>query len=195
MAYAYSFEDQEEWAPNLTTPAEWNIQVSTYGNIKHTGWTDSLGHFHKSRLLSTSFSVKNPYPAVCLKRNGVFRCIRLHVAVLETFVGPKPGEGYIAGHINDIPWDNHVTNLRWMTRRENAEQAIKNGDLRSSRNPERCYAEDNRMLQSKLTLEQVKGIRAGVYDHLGSTARIADFLGVKSEAINRVVAGKTWIGV
>lgn len=53
----------------------------------------------------------------------------LHVAILETFVGPCP-PGLEGCHRNDKPRDNRLANLRWDTHEANIEDAIRNGRIR-----------------------------------------------------------------
>lgn len=51
---------------------------------------------------------------------------KVHVLVLEAFVGPRPA-GMVARHLNDIPTDNRVENLAWGTYTDNAYDAVRNG--------------------------------------------------------------------
>lgn len=44
----------------------------------------------------------------------------VHHVVLLTFVGPRP-EGCQALHLNDVPTDNRLENLRWGTHQENTD--------------------------------------------------------------------------
>lgn len=53
---------------------------------------------------------------------------RAHVLVLTEFKGP-PGEGMECCHNNGIRDDNRLTNLRWGTSTENAEDKRKHGTL------------------------------------------------------------------
>jgi hypothetical protein len=46
--------------------------------------------------------------------------------VLEAFVGPSP-EGMEACHRDDVPANNHLSNLRWDTHRANLREASRNG--------------------------------------------------------------------
>lgn len=58
------------------------------------------------------------YVAVCLYSHGRRRYVRMHVLVLECFVGPCP-PGMEACHENGIRHDCRLVNLRWDTRRAN----------------------------------------------------------------------------
>jgi hypothetical protein len=50
----------------------------------------------------------------------------VHNLVLEAFVGPCP-EGMEACHLNDVPDDNRLANLRWGTRSDNMRDRVRNG--------------------------------------------------------------------
>jgi hypothetical protein len=50
----------------------------------------------------------------------------VHCLVLETFVGPCP-KGAECRHLNSDPSDNRLNNLKWGTRSENAQDAIRRG--------------------------------------------------------------------
>lgn len=52
--------------------------------------------------------------------------------VLECFVGPRP-EGMLACHINDVPDDNRLENLRWASPSANNRDAVRNGRVRVGR--------------------------------------------------------------
>jgi len=45
--------------------------------------------------------------------------VYLHILVLETFVGPRPGDEYQGDHIDRNVSNNRVENLRWLHKDEN----------------------------------------------------------------------------
>ena len=70
---------------------------------------------------------KNGYPCVTLcKGKNRIKCGKIHRLVLESFVGPCP-EGCECRHLNGIPSDNYLGNLRWGTPGENTQDAIRHG--------------------------------------------------------------------
>jgi hypothetical protein len=77
------------------------------------------------------------------------RRLRVHHAVLLAFVGPRP-DGAETRHLNDDPADNRVDNLAWGTRSDNVRDRLANGG----------YANGEDSAAAKLTLEQVRSIRA-----------------------------------
>lgn len=52
--------------------------------------------------------------------------MRVHVLVLEAFVGPRP-PGMECLHSNDVGTDNRLSNLRWGTHSENLNDLVRNG--------------------------------------------------------------------
>lgn len=59
-------------------------------------------------------------------KDGVRTKKKVHVVVLETFVGPRPDE-LLACHNDDDPRNNKLSNLRWDTLVANAQDALRNG--------------------------------------------------------------------
>lgn len=66
------------------------------------------------------------YQRVCLRVDGRVVMKLVHVAVLETFVSPRP-LGLDGCHNNGIHADNRLTNLRWDTRSSNMRDAVAHG--------------------------------------------------------------------
>ncbi|WP_420564726.1 HNH endonuclease signature motif containing protein [Thalassobaculum sp.] len=61
------------------------------------------------------------YPGVRLyDGEGGYRNRYIHELVLEAFICPRP-EGCVAAHWDDQPSNNDLSNLRWTTYKENAE--------------------------------------------------------------------------
>jgi len=70
----------------------------------------------------------------------------VHRAVLFAFAGPCP-EGHVARHLNDNPADNRwsadpeLNNLKWGTKKENAEDRVKNAPSKPGWTDERKLLE------------------------------------------------------
>ena len=56
--------------------------------------------------------------------------LRLHLLIAEAFYGPKP-EGMFCRHLDDNRFNNSIVNLAYGTRRQNHEDALRNGVLKS----------------------------------------------------------------
>lgn len=77
-------------------------------------------------MMLTPYTSRNNYPRVSLKRNGKAKSARVHVLVLEAFVGPRP-DGMVACHNDGTHSNNNVTNLRWGTYTDNNRDMVKHG--------------------------------------------------------------------
>jgi len=78
----------------------------------------------RGRVLSER--IINNYNVVALCADGYRTNKPVHVAVLEAFVGPRPG-GMEAIHIDGDPLNNTPENLRWGTHKENMDDRCKHG--------------------------------------------------------------------
>lgn len=80
---------------------------------------------------------------------GAFRPVYVHRIVCETFHGPPPSKEYEVAHGDGNPANNTAHNLRWATRKENADDRARHGrTLQGIKHP-----------LSKLTEEDVRSIR------------------------------------
>ncbi len=128
---------------------------------------------------------------VTLAWNGGRRQILVHQLVLIAFVGPCPG-GMEACHFPDRnARNNSLANLRWGTKKENAEDRDKHGTTaRGERSGGSCKA--------KYTAEQVLTIRAEHATGQTSCIRLAEKYSrilerpVTADGIWRIVARKNW---
>jgi HNH endonuclease len=116
-----------------------------------------------------------------LHRNRKSYMVRIHTLVLQAFVGPCP-EGMECCHFPDPdPTNNHVSNLRWGTPKENIGDREKHGHT----------AKGEHNGQSTLKLEQVREIKRllaeGVRVYL-----IARQFGVSHGCIMQIKLGYNW---
>jgi len=88
----------------------------------------NFGRFRSTRgVVSTPLPAENGYSGVKI----MGRDLMVHGLVCRAFLGPPPpppvstdmegegeGEDYTADHIDRDPTNNHVSNLRWATKRE-----------------------------------------------------------------------------
>jgi hypothetical protein len=73
------------------------------------------------------FDFSTPYPRLQLL--GQSKSIRVHLLIAEAFHGPKPA-GAECRHLDDNRFNNDPSNLVYGTRRQNQEDAVRNGRLR-----------------------------------------------------------------
>ncbi len=87
------------------------------------------------RLLKPYRTPPMGYLAVKLKADGRKVGYRIHVLVLEAFVGPRP-EGFVACHADGDHDNNVPSNLRWDTQQGNIDDLRRHGTHRNTRKTE-----------------------------------------------------------
>lgn len=104
--------------------------------------------------------------------------------MLETFIGPRP-KGYHAAHIDGSRDNNHLTNLKWCSAKENMADKKKHGTLYCGQ--KHFYA--------KLTDDDVREIRRRYkktgYNKTNSTELAKEF-GTKRSNIRSIVNRTSW---
>lgn len=121
------------------------------------------------------------YKLVTLSRDGKLFYRKVHILVLEAFVGPRP-KGMLACHFPDRdPANCRLDNLRWDTRRENQNDMIKHGTVRKG----------GSLPWTKTTAEKVIEIRRR--KALGdSYEKLAADFGMSKGAIAHIVKRRSW---
>ncbi len=114
------------------------------------------------------------------KKRTTFRINRM---VAEVYL-PNPNNLPMVEHIDDNKLNNHVSNLEWVTDRENKDRAIQNG----------LYLNGIKNHKSKLTEEQVKWIRDYyIPRHKEFGCRpLSRKLNVSQVCISNIINNKTW---
>lgn len=107
------------------------------------------------------------------------RAVSVHVAVLEAFVGPRP-EGTEGRHLDGNKANNHLSNLAWGSRLENAADKRRHGTLPVG----------ERAGTAKLTAGQVFEIRSLVGRE--SLRSLGKKFGVSHTAVRRAATGAKW---
>lgn len=101
-----------------------NYQISSYGRVK------SL-NFNKESILKPGKDGRGYY-VVCLSKNKIRKTLRVHRLVSKAFL-PNPENKPEVNHINGSKSNNKVTNLEWVTSKENIQHAYKNGLMENSK--------------------------------------------------------------
>ena len=96
----------EEWKPI----AGWPYEVSDLGRVRRAGEAGVLNYRPQV------------YHRVRLSREGKATMFRVHVLVLNAFIGPRPPK-WTADHKNGNKDDNRLCNLEWVTQAENNRRA------------------------------------------------------------------------
>ena len=105
------------------------LQVSNMGNVRcfdeltKVEGEDNL-YYYRYRVVNLSIS--DGYAYVGKKKDEVFLSTSVHRLVAELFI-PNPNNLPIVNHKNFVRSDNRVSNLEWVTAKENVDHAIKDG--------------------------------------------------------------------
>ena len=113
-------------------------------------------------------------------KDGKRSFVGVHILVLLAFVGPRP-DGLECRHLDGDPANNHPSNLRWGTSKDNADDRRRHGTQTrgSAHGP------------AKLTGEKVAEVKRLL--HGGVSQRgVAKAMGVGKSAIDRIATGVTW---
>lgn len=149
-----------------------NYLISTLGNVKTVnGKPKKIVYDNKG------------YGRVELWKNNKGRKFRVHRLVAETFI-PNPLGKEQVNHIDGNKKNNCVSNLEWVTPKENIRHAIEN-NLSSIK-----YGSKN--LSSKLKEEDVKYIRenAGINK---SVRELSEIYNVSTTTIYNIINYKKWL--
>ena len=165
----------ERWVP-IAGYEGW-YDVSDQGHVRRMRKTNNT---HVGRILKGSIGGKY-YLQVALYKDGVRKGAKIHQLVAAAFIGPCQ-EGKELNHKDGIKTNNHVSNLEYVTHKENQHHASVMGLYASQE------GEDNSC--SKLTEEDVRCI----WEELKTETRssIARRRKVCKQTICNIAAGITW---
>ena len=156
----------EEWRDVVCF--EGLYKVSNFGRIQ----TVKTG-----KIKEQTISKADNRPYLSLWKNNKIKVCRPHKLVMEAFVGMRP-EGLECCHNDGNPQNNHLSNLRWDTPKNNHADKVKHG---TTNRGEQCGT-------AKLTLKQVRAIRQDTR----LQRIIAAEYGVKDNTISRIKSFKRW---
>lgn len=112
--------------------------VSSLGRVKSLERIDYLGHHRKEKILKPG-KTTHGYLQVVLCRDGKKKPYPVHKLVANAFI-PNTYNLETINHINEIKTDNRVSNLEWMT--------IKDNKRYSSAKPVNQYNLDGRFIRN-----------------------------------------------
>lgn len=133
--------------PTHTQPEIWKpvpgweeaYEVSNHGRVRSVTrkvWNGKTMATRPGRILKGG---KKPagYPYIHFSHDLKQERRYVHELVLTTFVGERPSPAHVARHLNDIPSDNRLENLRWGTESDNMFDQSRNGG-NHWKNRDRC---------------------------------------------------------
>lgn len=123
---------------------------------------------------------KKGYYRIPLWSNNQYRIWFVHQLVLLAFVGPCP-EGFECAHLDGNPSNNHVENLKWVSRKENHSHKRIHGTM----------AEGERIATHKLKSNDVAEIKE-LSRNGHSAIQLAKRFGVSVTMIGYIRRGAWW---
>jgi len=145
--------------------------VSNLGRVKNT----------KSGRILKFYSTRFNYNACKLSHGDYPKNFRAHRLVAQAFI-PNPENKPCVNHIDNDPKNNTVSNLEWVTHRENTQHSLKQGRMR--RTPYINY------FRAKLTNDDVLEIRKLI--PLLEYKEIAKRYNISISQISHIKTGKRW---
>ena len=104
-------------------------QVSNFGRVKTLPRiirNSSNGRYYTKEKILKLGKQTTGYLYVCLYKNNTHKTHRIHRLVAEAFIA-NPENKLQVNHIDGNKTNNHVSNLEWVTRKENMKHAYKIG--------------------------------------------------------------------
>jgi len=149
------------------------------------GWPDCQisadGRVWRGGKEKTVYVARNGYKSVNFSRSNKSHVLTIHRLLALTFIGEPPTPKHEVCHINGDPLDNRLENLRWGTRSENVQDAIRHGT--ATVGPQNGAA--------KLRASDVPFMR-DMSDFGFSVREIAPHFGVSQTTIRRALSGATY---
>lgn len=176
--------DTERWLPVVGW--EGFYEVSDMGRVRSLDrWAAVRGdgrRLIKGRVLKTPTDSWG-YPIVHLQVRERSQTVRIHLLVLEAFVGSRPA-GLEGCHENDNKLDARLNNLRWDTPASNRQDAIRNDrTTKGVRNP-----------TARLTEKDVQNIRTLCFRGWRASL-IAEVFGIDRKQVRNIRNGVQWAHV
>ncbi len=122
------------------------------------------------------------YRSVSLRKNNKTRLVKVARLVLEAFRGPCP-RGHEVCHGNGTRIDDRLSNLRWGTRSDNVQDALRHGTMAN------LHRIGELNPRSKLTDEERNILIPKLYGYL-TQVEIGDLFGMASTSISSILSGR-----
>jgi HNH endonuclease len=154
-------------------------KVSEYGHLMLINGNSSCspGHIYKGHINSLGYKMYR-----LKNRQGDWEAKSAHVLTALAFIGNCPTDKDLVAHNDGNPGNNHYSNLRWATTKENAEDKIRHGRSMRGTKHHNC----------KLSKKDVIEIREAYEGKYGQLISLGRKYGVSAQQIRRVAIGEQW---
>lgn len=169
---------QEVWKP--IAGYEGLYDVSDRGNVR--SYQNYGFELKKEPKILRPTLNKYGYPTVTLCKNAKHKQKSVHRLVAETFIKTKNSALQI-DHINGIKTDNRVTNLEWVTPKENTLRSVRLG-LKP-----RGEKHGNSKLKQKEVEKMRELYKTGNYSH----RKLGVLFGVSHCVVGKIIRNEAWV--
>ena len=154
-------------------------EVSNIGNIRSLRYHGTTRK--KPRVIVGAINLGGYRKALLYNADQKRFTKNVHVAVLESFSGPRPSPKHHAAHLNGNRTDNRIENLAWVTAKENMRHRDEHNTT--------LHGVDHHSV--KLNPEKVIQIR-NLHSQGLSMAELGRMFGVNETSIGKIIKRKTW---
>lgn len=169
---------EEEWRDAVGFPG---YRVSSFGRVLGV-----RGNIRKPCKIKGGYLKVNVRDA-----SGKLQNRRIHTLVCMAFNGCRPSPKHGVRHLDGDPSNNHKSNLKWGTPKENAEDKILHGSvLIGDRNPKAKLSDEQMTIIREDYVTNLN--RTGTYVKRGTVSRLAKQYNVGESAIRDIGRGRTW---
>jgi len=174
----------ERWA--MVDGFEGLYMVSTLGRVRSLDRIVpnrySNASHRRGRILKPTPD-RRGYLQVNLSKNNSISIKKVHRLVAFAFLGQPPKEKSHVNHKNFEVSDNTLSNLEWISPRDNTAHAAKGGRFDAALSPRRA---------KKLSIDAVIQIREAKANG-ESSKDIASRFSIARETVDKIISGKIWI--
>jgi hypothetical protein len=149
--------------------------ISDYGRV----WSEKSQKFLKPKPLDD-----HGHMGVCLYVNGKCRYEYIHRLMAKAFI-PNPMNLPVVRHLNDVPDDNDICNLKWGTQKDNIADSIKNEKAHFITDSEREIG----LSKMRRPIVAIK-IKTGEEVYFNGQNEASRFLGIQQSNIWKVLNGE-----
>jgi len=187
---------QEQWRP--VVGYEGLYEVSNFGSVRSLDrtvtnrcmWGTLRTYVFKGKLLtctplSSGHRMVKLYKLNGGKKKGGSKGYAVHRLVLEAFIGPCP-DNMECCHYDDDPSNNHLSNLRWDTRRANYQDRIRlnhANDVTVERGEQRYNAKVTEDIVRMIRRERARGVPLRI---------LSERVGVNQARISAIANRRAW---
>jgi len=162
--------------------------ISNKGRVMRHYFVDRTGNAHKETILKPCANKKLGYWMVTISYNNKNHALYIHRLLALAFIPLMPGKNCV-NHIDANRGNNDLSNLEWVTHRENIQHAASLGLMKG---PLNAFGEN--APASKLMAKDVEVIRGMLARGL-TLRKIGAVFGVSGGTIGFIKSGKTWTSV